>query len=118
MSNFRRFTRLSCRCFCCCSSVLNAESTLRAKEREILALKKKVEFLEATTADLVARMLTLKYARSSPEESSLKSSGAIQTSKTVPNLPAAAQIDDVSSDAKIGSLYIRKRHSVTDLGTV
>lgn len=96
---------------------MNAESTLRAKDREILALKKKVEFLEATTADLLARMLTLKYTRSSPEGSSLKTSG-IQSSKTVPNLPAAAQIEDITSDAKIGSLYIKKRHSVTDLGTV
>lgn len=97
-------------------SVLNAESALRAKEREITAMKKKEEFLENTTADLMARVLTLKYAKGSPD----RSSGAIQSSKTVPNISAAARSgsEDVVTDRKIGPITITKRHSVTDLGTV
>lgn len=103
-------------------SVLNAESTLRAKERDILALKKKEEFLENTTADLLARVLTLKYTRSSPEKLSGKNLGVIQSSKTVPNFSAATaaanQEAASTSDRKIGPITITKRHSVTDLGTV
>lgn len=99
-------------------SVLNAESSLRAKEREILALKRKEEFLENTTADLLARVLTLKYTQSSSEGTSTKTPNTIQSSKTVPNISAAAKNEEAPSQRKIGHITITKRHSVTDLGTV
>lgn len=100
-------------------SVLNAESSLRAKEREILTLKKKEEFLEGTTADLLARVLTLKYTKNPPERSAVKPS-VIQSSKTVPNISTVAKSSESSSERK-GPSVIAKRHSVTsvtDLGAV
>ncbi|XP_034244551.1 putative leucine-rich repeat-containing protein DDB_G0290503 [Thrips palmi] len=100
-------------------SVLNAESSLRAKEREILTLKKKEEFLEGTTADLLARVLTLKYTKSPSDRPAAKPS-FIQSSKTVPNISTVAKSSESPSERK-SPLVIAKRHSVTsvtDLGTV
>ena len=70
--------------------MLDAESALRSKDREVTTLQKKVTFLEGSNADLLARVLTLKYAGSNAN-----------TSRTTGALPSSA-----------------KRHSVTDLGSV